>query len=439
MAFSIRGIQGQGETFTVPLSGGTWQGTETFSATISTGTGEAAMLTLTPVFTSGQTFPNSAATVDIAFTAANFSALAPGGYIGVIGTTGGSAAVAWFALRVLPGAIGATILRTLCTPGQAMLLQPDLINTQDDIDGLAPVLVAATRALETYCRRPLALTTFDRYYRPGRKRKIYLHGWPVAPGIKLTCDLVTALTITMQSGTATNADVSTSVASSTSLTPTTLTLNWQDNAGGSFTQPFTLATYSSIGALATAINAFGSNWLATVIGNSYNGQPLSQWPTSQLLHDPGYHGALGQSAEVFVYGRELTRFSLDTYKGTVELTENRPEEYRYADRAYGIGFGWSWSAAAEPKHANIRGQYQAGYAIAAADIAAGLEPVPEDLTLCTVATAQAMLRGLPMIGPTEEQAVKDRSYKLKSDDLTSFIPKPIRAILDSKYVNRRIF
>lgn len=434
MAFVIRGIQGEAVTFTIPLSGGTFTGAEILTATVETGTGEPPLLTLAPVWTWGQTVYT---TVDIPFTGSQMASLSPGGYIVLVGIAGGAGALAWGTLRVHPGAGTTPILRTLVTPGQAFMIQPDLVNQQDDIDSLAPILVSATKAIETYCRRPLVLTLIDRYYRPGRTRKINLHTWPIAPDIRLKCDLVTAITLTNTSVGNTIAYVGMTPSSAYNLTPSVLTLYWTDVSGATHTQSFTLSTYATIGALGTAINAVGSGWRANVVGNSYSGQNLSTWPTSELLYDPGYHGCLSEGAEIFVFGRDLVRFGADWIRGTIELTENRPEAFRYADRAFGIGFGWSWSAAAEPKHANVRATYRGGYAIAAADIASGLEPVPEDLQVCTIATAAAIMRGLPLISPLVSQTVKDRSYTLR--DMVSFIPRECRAILDSRYVNQRIF
>ena len=318
-----------------------------------------------------------------------------------------------------------------------MLLLPDIVNTQDQLDALASMLAAATRAIETYCRRWLALTSIDRFYRPGRTRRIYLHSWPVAPGMRLKCDLATAFTIFN------NAISSYAVgyaqmtpANYYSWTPKTLTLTTVDNTGTQANVPLALASYPTIGALVNAINAAGNGWQASVIGNSYNAQQLSSWPTSELIYDPGMHGALNQQYDVYVYCRDIVRYGLDYNRGVIELTENRPEAYRYADKAYGIGFGWSWSAAAEPKHANVRAIYQAGYAVLASDVAAGLEPCPEDLQLATALTAQAMLNTAPMMGPVKSQSVKDRSYELADDP--SLIPMAARVILDSRYVNNRI-
>jgi hypothetical protein len=431
MAAAIRAVQGQSETFTLTLSGGTYTGSETLAGTVSTGTGEPALLSPTPVWTPGQSVYK---TVDVAFTGSDLATLAPGGYI--LNVTVNGAGGAFVSLRVLPGVGTTAAIRTLVTPGQALAFNSDLATNQAQLDALAPALAAATRVMEAYCRKALVLTSFDRIYRPGRTRKIYLHAWPVAPGLRIKVDLSTAFTITNTSiGTYQVGYSSMTPTSYYSWTPKTLSLTTIDSSSNQVVVPLTLASYANIGALTAAINAAGNGWSAAMIGNSYNSSRLSSWPCSELLYDPGCHGALNQQYDVYVYTRDIVRYGIDFNRGTVELTENRPEAYRYPDRAYGIGFGWSWSAAAEPRHAGARCTYQAGYAVQAADIASGIEPAPEDLQYAAVLTAQSILATTPLVGPVNSQAVKDRSYDLV--DNPEVIPCQARKILDQKYANYR--
>ena len=166
---------------------------------------------------------------------------------------------------------------------------------------------------------------------------------------------------------------------------------------------------------------------------------LVDYPISSILYDPGEHGCLNQQYETFVYTRNIMRFALDYNRGTIELTENRPESFRYADRAYGIGFGWSWNSASEPRHAGVRCQYRCGYATLATDITAGAEPVPEDLQIACTMTAAAILAEAPLVGSVSSQTVKDRQYQLRSGEDLSIIPREARVILDSRYVSNRLF
>lgn len=98
-----------------------------------------------------------------------------------------------------------------------------------------------------------------------------------------------------------------------------------------------------------------------------------------------------QTVELRWYARDIVRYVLNDARGTIELTENLPSAFRYADRAWGAGYGWSWSAANEPRNAGVRAIYRAGYAVQSADLAAGYQPVPDDLQRLTLMAVQAGL------------------------------------------------
>jgi hypothetical protein len=302
---------------------------------------------------------------------------------------------------------------------------------------IGAALEAATRAIEAFCRRPLVLADYDRTYRPGRTRRIYLDAWPVAGAPTLSYDLMVAATVwnTDYVGNQ-QASLSMTPASSGSGQAATLTLR-RTSSGAVADSVFTLAQYATIGDLLDAISAVGNGWKVVSPGyaSTPNYQDILRLPTSRLLFAAGWFGALNQQVELRVYADEVTNYILDPRKGVIELTENRPEAFRYGDRSFAQGWGWAWTGAAMPLNADVRCQYRAGYAIAQANLALGYDPPPQDLVAATAITAQAILAGSPLAGMVQSQSVGGRSYSLKGE--ASLVPKEARPFL-LNYMNWRI-
>lgn len=276
----------------------------------------------------------------------------------------------------------------LITLGQFLDALPNL--TTDQQADAPAAITAATVLLESAARRPLAMRSIDRVYRPGRTRKIYLDSWPV-PVCRLRTDLVVGMTVS-------NTDTLTNQIATVQRTATTLVL-YRCASGVESTSTLTLSSYATLQALADAVNGLGGGWTATTGTSTAN---LNLYPISSLNLDYETVGALNQSAELRLYYRDVARFALDTERGVIELTENRPQEFRYPDRAWGVGYGWSWSSASEPRHAGVRAVYKAGYAVETADVNAGYQTVPDDLQRIAILTAKAVLDATPNLNVNRE-------------------------------------
>lgn len=335
--------------------------------------------------------------------------------------------ICWFTLTSLPSAgSGGPILRSLVELDEAINLLGFLGTQQQDMLGQA--LEAATSALEGYCRRILVLTSFDKLYRPGRTRKIYLHTWPVAIVTGMSWGLDYAGVIANVGG-AQIANVSMLPVSTYSNSVTSITLN--STSSGVVATPILLplSQYPTFGALLAAISGAGNGWQGSAPNSLYN-----EWPTSRLNYQAGSFGAVQNQVELQIYNTDLMRYNVDVDLGTIEMTQNFPEAFRYADRSFGIGFGWAWSGATEPRNSNVRVIYRAGYAITQADLELGYRPVPAALKTACIYTANSILQGVAMSGPVQSQSVTGRSYTLRSDP--SAVPHEARVLL-TREINRR--
>lgn len=395
-------------------------GSPALTAVVWAGADQAAAATLTPTWVSA-----TAGTISFVLSGATSATIPAGFYEVVISLDDDSQVLRRFYLD-LSFAPGTSTYRSLARLSDCQALLPAFFSSGQSLDALPVALEAATVTIENYCGRILALTTFDKLYRPGRTRKIQLDAWPVPILTRLQTDLASVLTIGCNFTTNQIATVQLTASSQSSNTLATLIFN-RIASGSLTTTTLTASTYTTVADLVTAINALGGGWYAT------SSAPYSTWAVSEINANPGTYGVQdGLGLQAFV--RDIGEYSLDPATGIIELTENRPQAFRYSDRSYGNGYGWF--GAGDPRTANVRARYRAGYATAAADITAGYEPVPMDLRAACVMTTQAIIEAAPAAGPVREQSVKDRSYKLH--DGFGSIPESAKLIL-GKYINTRTF
>ena len=177
----------------------------------------------------------------------------------------------------------------LVTLAQVQTALPNLTAAQ--LANAPAVITSASRAIANACRRPLALASFDKVYRPERTRTIRLETYPVAALTRLKTDLVVALTIQ-------NTDVVTNQVATVQQTPTgidpaygppkTLVLT-RIASGVAVPATLTLSNYATLTDLAVAINALGGGWTATVgtaLGPNAAINP-ALLPPSELNYDGG--------------------------------------------------------------------------------------------------------------------------------------------------------
>jgi hypothetical protein len=413
--------QGVSQSFTIQVRDGAgnpilgqYAGTELLACVVWAGADQSAAANLTPTWVSGPL-----GTVKVLLSGAVTATVLAGLYEVSVQLADGSEML-WVGFLDLSPAAGTATYRSLAKLSDVQALLPDLFGNPHALDALPVALEAATRAIETYCRRLLVLTSFDRIYRPARTRKIQLHTWPVPILSRIKTDLAVVASITCSN--TINQVATVQMTATGPHTNALATLTFSRIASG-------VPSTTTVGGLVSAINALGGGWAATVAA------PFASWPVSELNANPGTFGGL-DGLDLQAFTRDISRYNLDPINGVIELTENRPQAFRYADHSFGFGYGFGYAGASDPRYAGVRVQYRGGYAVSSGDVALGYQPVPADLRTACVMTAQAILEGVPAAGPVSEQAVKDRSYKLKDDH--QIIPMSARIIL-GRYENARIF
>jgi len=175
----FRAYQGNDAVFTGTLSSSVaFTGSETMTTKLTTGGTEAALATLTTSWLDA-----AAKTITITLAGAASTLLQPDSYLLIASETGSTATFVIGVLQLFPNAGGAGGIRSLCTVPQALIMAPELQSYQAHFDELPGALEQATVACETYVRRKLLLSDFDRLYSrpfPGN-RELRLDSRPVLP------------------------------------------------------------------------------------------------------------------------------------------------------------------------------------------------------------------------------------------------------------------
>jgi len=175
----FRAYQGNDAVFTATLSSSVaFTGSETMTTKLTTGGTEAALATLTTSWLDA-----AAKTITITLAGSASTLLQPDSYLLIASETGSTATFIIGVLQLFPNAGGAGGIRSLCTVPQALIMAPELQSYQAHFDELPGALEQATVACETYVRRKLLLSDFDRLYSrpfPGN-RELRLDSRPVLP------------------------------------------------------------------------------------------------------------------------------------------------------------------------------------------------------------------------------------------------------------------
>lgn len=175
----FRAYQGNDATFTATLSSSVaFAGSETMTTVATRGDTQPAVATLTTTWADA-----AAKTITIALAGSDSIDIEPDSYLLIASQTGTTATYLVGVLQLFPNAGGAGGIRALCTVPQALIMVPELCTYQAHFDELPGALEQATVACETYCRRKLLLSDFDRLYSrpmPGY-RELRLDSRPVLP------------------------------------------------------------------------------------------------------------------------------------------------------------------------------------------------------------------------------------------------------------------
>src|SRR5690606_18715496 len=95
------------------------------------------------------------------------------------------------------------------------------------------------------------------------------------------------------------------------------------------------ATYTTLSALATAINALGNGWTATVAGDSND---YGKWPTAYLKYIQGSLNARDNPAEIEMYVDDLSRYRLVTNDDSAYVYGAFPRGVQNIEVRYSSGY-----------------------------------------------------------------------------------------------------
>ena len=399
--FTATLIQGAGNTFVVTLNPpAAFQGTENLAASVSSGGTATAITTTTPTWASGQT-AGAYTIVNLPFTATQAAALAPGYYVVIITLADSTAPLAWGLLEVVsgPSASPNPVQDFLVTPAEVLGLVPDLCAAGYLAD-LPRVITSATQAIRKYCSRNFTRTTMTKEFYPNYQGQIRLDEIPVNEVIRIATGRDAALWIVgpsnaqianvrfaytgdYDSGIVNTGLILTSTASAITTTTTLL-----------------FATYTTIQALATAINAV-SGW-TTQVGNTYG-----LWPSTELVGADSAQGALvGSGCRLDVYSQDAALERLDANTGMIWLGGGI---YGSNLNTPAWGPDWMQFLPSQQSPQRVKVTYDAGFTT-----------IPSPVVMAAIETIQAAFARLTTDQIIKSETADAYSYQLR--DQLDFIP-----------------
>jgi len=217
---------------------------------------------------------------------------------------------------------------------------------------LNDLIAAASQAIERICKRNFALNSYTEVYSGGGMpyMEIQLANFPVTEVTRIATYPRPVLSIT-------NSDSTGNQRATISTTPTSLRL-FRMASGVGTTTDLLFSTYTTIAALAAAVNGLGHSWAATAIS------PYSLYPTTDLLPLQGAVTALavGGGAQLEVYTEDSPAWgSAGIFSSIWGYISDGPGWRLDGDVGYLVG---SWPQG----RLNIRIDYSAGF-----------EPIPDDV------------------------------------------------------------
>jgi len=281
-------------------------------------------------------------------------------------------------------------------------LPTDITTAQQDT--VPDLITAASRACDRWCNRFFAATDYDEIRTPtaapqftAQADSVQVAYIPLNSVSRISGGRTTAITITNTS-TTTNQRATAEIVMTgdpeQQLTSTSLKLI-RVASGTSTTSTLTWASYSTVGALATAINALGNGWSATVTGG------YSNWATTELVSREGPLGALtpiGATFDVFSYDYQL--IDVDRRAGMVYFgrgSQGSVTDSAWVDPILGSDLDLTWGT--------FRPQVRVGYN-------AGYSTIPMDIQQACLLIVQSMFANQTTDPRFTEVRLGDKSFKL---------------------------
>jgi hypothetical protein len=279
---------------------------------------------------------------------------------------------------------GAYVAAVLSAGGTTLTAAQDAV--------LGSLLTAASREIIRFCGgRLFGSQRMDEFVVPegyrydrGEPATAKLAGFPIVGQPVIRTGRTTALTVT-NTDRGTNQYASVAIAYTGEeefrvLTYTGLILS-RTASGATTTNSLTFATYTTVGAMKTAINALGGGWSAA-LGSSGGPADISLFPSSELVGALTPQEAFSPGASLDLFAQTASGCRVDRQTGILSVSPGGSRG-GYGNWGYGAD-DWGYEGSSGlPGWPEYRCTYSAGFAT-----------VPENLQLVTAEVVQLMLNRL---------------------------------------------
>jgi hypothetical protein len=179
--------------------------------------------------------------------------------------------------------------------------------TSDENTTLDALIAAVSRAIENYCWRTFAITSYDELYPGNQGRDLVLRNYPIASIERVAFGLTPVLSVTNTSASNQRATAK--------VTATGLELI-RVASGTASASTILFSDQATLSVLATAVTALGNGWSASVI-NSADALRSS----ADLRALQGAFHAKDVNAELKIHTSELSDYLVDAERGCLLRTE----------------------------------------------------------------------------------------------------------------------
>lgn len=194
-------------------------------------------------------------------------------------------------------------MANLITRARAIYNLNNLATSSDEDNTLDALLAAVSKAIENYCWRTFAITSYDELYPGNGQFELVLRNYPLASVERVTCAPGPVLRVTNTSASNQRATVK--------VTATGLELI-RVASGTSSTSTILFADQTTLSALASAVTALGNGWSGAV-ADAVNGLRAS----TDLRALQGAFNAKDIAAELKLHMEELSSYRVDAERGVL--------------------------------------------------------------------------------------------------------------------------
>jgi hypothetical protein len=194
-------------------------------------------------------------------------------------------------------------MANLITRARALNNLNNLATSSDENTTLDTLLAAVTKAIENYCWRTFAITSYDELYPGNCKRELVLRNYPIASVERVASGPTPVLRVTNTSASNQRATVK--------VTATGLELI-RVASGTATTSTILFSDQATPSALATAVTALGNGWSGSVINSADNLRASADLRALQ-----GAFNAKDVTADLKLHASELSSFLIESANGVL--------------------------------------------------------------------------------------------------------------------------